>query len=66
MIVVTDTSNIPHKYPDADCTTIDSRGHLLVQQMQRIGNYRCPLLLKTIATYAPGTWVSTSNKEQAT
>ena len=66
MILVTDIDRETHKYPDADCTRVDERGHLLVQRMQRIGNYRCPLLLETVATYAPGTWASTTNKEQAT
>lgn len=65
MIFVTEHSGATRKY-DADATRVDERGHLLVQRMQRIGNYRCPLLLETIATYAPGTWVSTTNKEHGT
>lgn len=66
MIFVTDNNSVTHKYPDADCTRVDERGHLLVQRMLRIGNYRCPLRLETVATYAPGSWVSTTNKEHGT
>jgi hypothetical protein len=65
MIVVTELGGAVTKY-DADCTRVDERGHLLVQRMLRIGNYRCPLRLETVATYAPGSWVSTTNKEHGT
>ena len=44
---------------EADKIRVDDTGSLTLLKMQKIGNYKCPLLLETVITYAPGQWCGT-------
>jgi hypothetical protein len=47
------------KEHQADKIRVEESGSLTLLKMQSIGNYKCPLLLETVATYAPGQWSGT-------
>lgn len=58
MITVTTTLGIEVTH-EADKMRVEESGSLTLLKMQHIGNYKCPLRLETVATYAPGQWCGT-------